>query len=931
MGKKPENFGIELYPHNQRAYEKLVSMLEHADRACVIEPPGCGKSFIAYKLIADNPEKKFLWLGPNDYVFAEQKANFEREGSSLPDNLVTMTYATAMVRGRDGTLDVEADYIILDEFHHCGAPEWSKGVDAVVERCPSAKLVGLSATEVRYNDNARDMSLELFHGNVASRMSFDEAWIRGILAFPKYICALYDAPAELENVLMRINEVRDMRKHSALMMQYEKLRRAIEQADGLDDIFKKHLVKKDAKIIVFCSNVEQMQSFYLLRRDWFKQVNPDIHAYKTYSANPYGSKDYEDFKADDSTALKLLYCVNQLNEGVHISGINAVVMVRPTQSPVVYKQQLGRALDVGNENEPIVFDLVNNLESTGHIIAYRESMQALYEQLRKDGAENLFDPKDFTIIDEVRDPRFIMKEMEEAANPELFSVAERRPELVDEWDYERNEGKSPYTTDARSTERVWWVCPVGGHGPYEESPLHRTWTSRDPMGCPICSSEAIAREAEERESAGKKHKKKDLPSRLPSRVARFWHKARNGVSAKNFDVNDRSVLEERHWTCGSHFWTATVEWQMQQKNCPFCDRTVKPGVNDIVTRMPDSVVEWDADKNGGLMPGNVSSFSDSQYWWKCGNGHGWKDSPREHGGCPVCSGQITNPRGSSIAECGGELVGLFDEEANKMTASCVSVDAVSFYTWHCRECGNRWRDAPVAMRGKPYCPYCADEALQIGLNDVKTKFPQMAIEWKSKDARPDRVFYKEDRDVEWRCLSCGEEWTGNLRERVERSLQEGRVAGCPYCDGDSVKGRTRKDGFVRKVRAERKKDSRGTSIAYVPEWLREGASVRSVGYGIGTVVLMGRDNVFVEFGSEKKSFKLRDVVGKGVLTSNEPIHLTIVAEAPAEKKAAKKEGRRKSKDKSKMKKRIRDGAAIYDRLDPDTLNMLEKLKQELSH
>lgn len=292
---------MELYKHNQRAYDELCAMLNNSDRACVIEPPGCGKSFVAYKLIEDNPEKAFLWLAPNDYVFAEQRANFEREGSFIPSNVRTMTYATAMSQGRSGRLDVEADYIILDEFHHCGAPEWSRGVQAVIESCPSAKIVGISATEVRYSDNERDMSKELFHGNVAFKMTFEEAWIRGVLPFPKYICALYDSPSELGNILMKVNDVKDERKHSVLMNRYEKLRRALEQADGIDEIFKKHLERKDSKIIVFCPNVEQMKVFYTLRRDWFKRVNANIHAYLTYSSNPYGEKDYEAFKQDDSS------------------------------------------------------------------------------------------------------------------------------------------------------------------------------------------------------------------------------------------------------------------------------------------------------------------------------------------------------------------------------------------------------------------------------------------------------------------------------------------------------------------------------------------------------------------------------------------------------------------------------------------------------
>lgn len=59
---------IELYPHNQIAYDKLCDMLAHSDRACVIQPTGTGKFVIIAKLVQDNSDKRFLLLGTNDYM-----------------------------------------------------------------------------------------------------------------------------------------------------------------------------------------------------------------------------------------------------------------------------------------------------------------------------------------------------------------------------------------------------------------------------------------------------------------------------------------------------------------------------------------------------------------------------------------------------------------------------------------------------------------------------------------------------------------------------------------------------------------------------------------------------------------------------------------------------------------------------------------------
>ena len=47
--------GIELYPHNQKAYDNLCAMLRDSNRACVVQPTGTGKFVIIAKMAQDNP------------------------------------------------------------------------------------------------------------------------------------------------------------------------------------------------------------------------------------------------------------------------------------------------------------------------------------------------------------------------------------------------------------------------------------------------------------------------------------------------------------------------------------------------------------------------------------------------------------------------------------------------------------------------------------------------------------------------------------------------------------------------------------------------------------------------------------------------------------------------------------------------------------
>ena len=164
--------GLELYPHNEKAYRKLLDMLSETRRACIIHPTGTGKAFIAYRYAFDHPKERILWMSPSTYIEQEQEASIRRE---LPNyefkNIERMTYQTAMHRSQKGNLDIHADTVIFDEFHHTGAPQWSRGVEGVIECNPDANLIGLSATSIRYSDTR----IEVFNGQNGQKNVLAEA------------------------------------------------------------------------------------------------------------------------------------------------------------------------------------------------------------------------------------------------------------------------------------------------------------------------------------------------------------------------------------------------------------------------------------------------------------------------------------------------------------------------------------------------------------------------------------------------------------------------------------------------------------------------------------------------------------------------------------------------------------------------------------
>ena len=171
---------LDLFPHNKAAYHAASRMLENEGKAAIVHPTGTGKSFIAFQLCADHPDKTVCWLSPSAYIFRTQMENLTAvTGGEQPENIHFFTYAKLLSMELEEMSEIRPDYVILDEFHRCGAEMWGQGVDRLLHMYPDAKLLGLSATSVRYLDGQRNMADELFDGNVANEMTLGEAIVRG--------------------------------------------------------------------------------------------------------------------------------------------------------------------------------------------------------------------------------------------------------------------------------------------------------------------------------------------------------------------------------------------------------------------------------------------------------------------------------------------------------------------------------------------------------------------------------------------------------------------------------------------------------------------------------------------------------------------------------------------------------------------------------
>lgn len=123
-------------------------MLKETGKAAIIHPTGTGKSFIGFKLCEQYPDKRICWLGPSSYIFKTQLEALKAAADGYaPDNITFYTYAKLALLSMEEIYGISPDYIILDEFHLCGAPVWGKAVQRVLDIYPEIPVLGLSATK----------------------------------------------------------------------------------------------------------------------------------------------------------------------------------------------------------------------------------------------------------------------------------------------------------------------------------------------------------------------------------------------------------------------------------------------------------------------------------------------------------------------------------------------------------------------------------------------------------------------------------------------------------------------------------------------------------------------------------------------------------------------------------------------------------------
>lgn len=333
-----------LLEHNYPVYQAMEDMLAENNKAILVTATGTGKSYVALEYL-ERHDLRALVICPKHVICTAWE--------KLTDRVDTLTYHKFSKLSKIP----EYDCYIFDEAHHAGSKVWGKAVKDFMGTC-AAPVIGLTADSKRYSDGGKDVAEELWDDCVVHGYDQAEAVEEGVLPDATYICTLF-------GIEERIRELGQQAIDPAL---WARLDYTLKNCGTMEDILKRHMPAGLRKGIIFVDSISETET----AREFIFGVYPGVTAEILHHRMTKQEKAdvVSQFEEGDSGYL---IAVDMLNEGLHVNGVNTVIMLRRTSSPTVFTQQLGRCLAPGNK-DVVIFDFVGNRSSLKYISMQTEAV-----------------------------------------------------------------------------------------------------------------------------------------------------------------------------------------------------------------------------------------------------------------------------------------------------------------------------------------------------------------------------------------------------------------------------------------------------------------------------------------------------------------------------------------------------------------------------
>jgi superfamily II DNA or RNA helicase len=340
-------------------------------RGLVVLATGLGKTLLSAFDFEATGFHRALFVAHREEILAQARAAW---GRVLPERSIgrwsagrreheaEVVFASIQALSREGALtEIGADlfdYVVIDEFHHAGASTYKE----LIERLKPKFLLGLTATPQRAD--GADL-LALCDGNLVFEAGLRKGLAERLLVPFRYY-GLMDG-VDYEQIPWRSGRF-DEEALTRAVATREYAERALAALD-------ERTSREGRRVLVFCCSVAHAD----FMAEHMRSRGIAAAAVHSQPSSAPRAESLRKFKAGELTALT---AVDLFNEGLDVPDIDAVLMLRPTESPVIFLQQIGRGLRVNREREKPYLTVVDVVGNHRAFLSKLDALRVLLEDGR---------------------------------------------------------------------------------------------------------------------------------------------------------------------------------------------------------------------------------------------------------------------------------------------------------------------------------------------------------------------------------------------------------------------------------------------------------------------------------------------------------------------------------------------------------------------
>ncbi len=360
---EPEDTKVRLLYEPRGAQIEALCALEDtraegAKRALVQAATGVGKTYLA--AFDSKSYERVLFVAHREEILKQAAVSFRNVRNSEDYGFFTgeekstdksVIFASVATLGRSEYLSEKYfapdyfQYLVIDEFHHAVNEQYQR----IVKYFKPQFLLGLTATPERMD--GRNI-YEICDYNVPYEISLKDAINKGMLV-PFHYYGIYD-----DTDYSGLHLIRGRYDEKELNETY------IGNVHRHDLIYKYYCKYGSKKALGFCCSRAHAEE---MAKEFCERGIPSVAVY----SNANGTYSEERGKAIEklkSGEIRVIFSVDMFNEGVDITSVDMVMFLRPTESPIVFLQQLGRGLRRSKGKEYLnVLDFIGNYEKAGRV------------------------------------------------------------------------------------------------------------------------------------------------------------------------------------------------------------------------------------------------------------------------------------------------------------------------------------------------------------------------------------------------------------------------------------------------------------------------------------------------------------------------------------------------------------------------------------